>query len=280
MAAKPVVIPFASTKAPRVEPRPPEDPSIAAAQRSLSEMLLHTAPMSHEYTDVRDRRRVPGAPLPLGAQLKATSALRPARSRLGPVAEILFGGSGAPLLSTTAGSAVFGRTQPADQLGSTLDAFAPLPEDPATGEPAVDAEVQRLTRRLEATGQLESSTKVRCPLAPSHAHSKVPRAPLPVAAQKVRSPVGTVKRLLENDVPPVLKSSYADELGHTAEVSVLRRKSAPDGRSYRPHPVARFFRSKRFSSPATRRTRFPSMTSADTRKPGAGLSRPVGRAAL
>lgn len=161
MAAKPPTVAFASTRAPRVEPRPPEDPAIAAAQRSLSQMLLHTAPLSHEHTDVRDRRRAVGVPLPFGAQLKATSALRPAHSRHGPVADILSGGSAAPLLSMTAGSAVFGRTQPADQLGSTLDAFTPLPEDPATGEPAVDAEVQRLTRHLEATGQLEASTKVR-----------------------------------------------------------------------------------------------------------------------
>lgn len=160
MTAKPPPVEFASTKAPRVTARPPEDPRIAAAQHLLDQALIHTAPLSHEHTDARDRRRLAAEPLPFGARLKVTSNLRPARSRLGPVAEILLGGVTAPALSSTAGSAVFGRTQPADQLGSTLDA-TPLPVDRATGEPAVDAEVRRLTHRLEATGQLEASTKVR-----------------------------------------------------------------------------------------------------------------------
>lgn len=100
--------------------------------------------------------------MPFGTQLKATSALRPARARFGPAEEILHGisGSGTHALGTTAATAIFGQTAPMDQLGATLDAFAPLPIDPATQEPAVDAEVRRLAQRLEATGQLESSTKV------------------------------------------------------------------------------------------------------------------------
>ena len=162
MAAKPVrVEAFASTKAPRVVARPPEDPDIAAAQRLLNEALLHTAPLSHEHTDVRDRRRPVGVPMPIGTQLKLTSALRPARARLGPAADILLGGANAPGFSTTfGGNSIFGHTLPADQLGATLDPSA-LPIDPKTGEPAVDAEVQRLTQMLTSTGQLASSTKVR-----------------------------------------------------------------------------------------------------------------------
>jgi hypothetical protein len=155
---------FRSTRPPRVTARPPEDPAIAAAQALLGQTILHTAPISQEYSDPRDRSKIPSAlRLPHDADLKETSALRPAQRRMGPVADILLG-TGARDLSSTAATALFGGTGiPFDQLGTTLDHSEPLPVDPATRKPAIDAEVQRLTSRLQLTGQLGSTTAVRLP---------------------------------------------------------------------------------------------------------------------
>jgi hypothetical protein len=153
--------PFRSTRAPRITARPPEDPAIAQAQAALNQTLMHIAPMSHEYTDKHDRLRPKGATLPHGTDLKSTSALRPAQRRVGPAAEILLGPRGSADLSSTATTAILGGTSiPFDQLGTTLDRYEPLPIDPDTSMPPVDAEVQRLTTRLQRTGQMGSSSAV------------------------------------------------------------------------------------------------------------------------
>lgn len=184
--------PFRSTRAPRITARPPEDPAIAQAQAALNQTLMHIAPMSHEYTDKHDRLRPKGATLPHGTDLKSTSALRPAQRRVGPAAEILLGPRGSADLSSTATTAILGGTSiPFDQLGTTLDRYEPLPIDPDTSMPPVDAEVQRLTTRLQRTGQMGSSSA------------------------KTHSPVGTIKDVLENEDRRVMRSVYADEMAHT-----------------------------------------------------------------
>ena len=90
--------------------------------------------------------------------------------------------------------------------------------------------------------------------------------------QKVRSPVGTIKRLIQNDVPPVLLSSYADELRHTAEVG-QRVSEGSCGRSYLMDPSRSICRSKPCSWQETRHTRSESMMSGDTRKRGGRRSK-------